>query len=67
MHRRKGYDEPATQITIQGLQDESHSSMVANEGIASNSSRLLPVCSSARCAFFDLDGRLWGVIYIHPC
>ena len=66
MYGRKGCDEPATEITLHGLQEESHNSMVANEGIASNSSHSLPVHSSARCAFFDLDGRLGGVLYLRP-
>ena len=66
MHLRRGCDEPATKIALQGLQEESHSAMVANEGIASNTSHSLPVHSSARCAFFDLDGRLGGVLYVHP-
>ena len=63
MHRRKGCGEPDPKITPQGLQEERHSAMVANHsamvangGIASNPSHLLPVRSSARCAFFDLDG-----------
>ena len=58
MHRRKGCDEPDHEITSQGLQEERHGAMVTNGGIASNSSCLLPVGSSARCAFFDLDRRL---------
>ena len=37
MHGRKGCDEPATEITLHELQEVSHSAMVANEGIASNS------------------------------
>ena len=60
MHRRKGCDEPDPEITPQGHQEERRSAMVANGGIASNSSRLLLVRSSARCAIFDLDGRLGG-------
>ena len=64
MHGGKVCDEPATEITLHGLQEESHSAMVANEGIASNSSHLLPVHSSARCALFDLDRRLGGVLYL---
>ena len=60
IHRRKGCDEPATEITLHGLQEENHSAMVANEGIVSNSSHSLPFHSSDRCAFFDLDVRLGG-------
>ena len=66
MHRRKECDEPGPEIDSQGLQEERHSSIVAIEGIASNSSHSLPVHSSARCAFFDLDGRLGGVLYLRP-
>ena len=56
MHRRKGCDEPDLEITSHDLQEEGHSAMVANGGIASNSSHLLPVHSSAGLACFDLDG-----------
>ena len=49
-----------TPITSQELPEERHSAMVANGGIASNSSHLLPVRPSARCAFIDLDGQLGG-------
>ena len=63
MHHRKGCDEPGPEIESQGLQEERHSTMVASGGIAlytSNSLHSLPVRSSTRCAFFDLDGRLGG-------
>ena len=56
MHGRKGCDEPDPEISTQGLQEERHSTMVANGGIASNSLHSLPVRSSTRCAFFDLMG-----------
>ena len=60
MHCRKGCDEPDPEITPQGLQEKRHSAMIANGGIASNSLHSLPVHSSSRCAFLDLDGRLGG-------
>ena len=66
MHRRKGCDETDPEITSQKHQEERYSAMVANGGIASNSLHSLPVHSSARYAFFDLDGRLGGVLYLRP-
>ena len=66
MHRRKGYDESDPQIDPQELGEERHSAMVANGGIASNSSHLLPVRSSTIYAFFDLDGQLGGVLCLRP-
>ena len=60
MHRGKGCEEPATEIALQGLQEESHSAMVANEGIASNSSHSLPVVQALDVPFLILIGD-WGV------
>ena len=59
MHGRKGCDEPEPKFTSQGLQEERHNAMIANGGIAANSSHSLLVRPSARCAFFILMGD-WG-------
>ena len=60
MHRGKGCEEPATEIARQGLQEEIHSSMVANEGIASNSSHSLPVVQALDVPFSILMSN-WEV------
>ena len=60
MHHRKGCDEPGPKIDSQGLQEESHSAMVANEGIASNSLHSLPVVQALDVPFLILTGN-WGV------
>ena len=59
MHHRKGCDEPGPENNPQGLQEESHSSMVANEGIASNSLHSLPVVQVLDVPFLILTGD-WG-------
>ena len=60
MHRRKGCDEPDPEIATQGLQEERHSTMVANGGIASNSLHSLPVVQALDVPFLILMGD-WGV------
>ena len=64
MHGRKGCDEPEPKFTSQGLQEERHNAMIANGGIAANSSHSLLVRPSARCAFFILMGD-WGGGTLH--
>ena len=60
MHHRKGCDEPGPEIDSQGLKEERHSTMVANGGIASNSSHLLPVVQALDVPFSILMVD-WGV------
>ena len=60
MHHRKGCDEPGPEIESQGLQEERHSPMVANGGIASNSLHLLPVIQALAVPFFIMMGD-WGM------
>ena len=66
MHHRNGCDESATEITPQGLREESHSAMVANEGIAFNSSHLLPVVQALDVLFLILTGNWRGVLHLRP-
>ena len=44
MHRRKGCDESAPEITTQELQEERHSAMIKNGGIASNGVWYVSIC-----------------------
>ena len=64
VHCKKRCDEPDPKIATHGLQEERHSTMVANGGIAANSLHLLPLVQALDVPFLILTGD-WAVYYTY--